>query len=287
MADTPISSGRKWLRRCWRGLRLILIAYLAIIVLLMLLENYLIFRPTPASRDWLPPGSVQAQDVDLTSRDGTAIHAWWCPLPDAEEVVFYCHGNAGNLSYRRGAVAEWHQHFGQSVLIFDYPGFGKSAGSPTEDGCYAAAEAAFDWLTETQGVPAERIIIYGKSLGGGVAVELATRRPHRALVLAKTFTSLPDMAQKLYPWLPARWLTRAQFNNLEKIGRCPRPVFITHGDRDWLIPFAMGERLHEAATAAKQFLPLPGVNHDASLPPEFYANLKQFLATVESPRAAD
>src|SRR5262245_46618727 len=208
MPATPPPAPPSFFRRCWRGLRFLVVTYALIIILLMLLENRLVFHPTSAGSHWLQPDPVPAQDVELTSRDGTRIHAWWCPRPGSEGAVLYCHGNAGNLSFRRGALAEWLHHFGESVLIFDYPGLGRSAGSPTEDGCYAAAEAAFDWLTGSQGVAPERVVLYGKSLGGGVAVELALRRPHRALVLANTFTSLPDMAQKLYPWLPARWLAR-------------------------------------------------------------------------------
>ncbi len=274
-------SGRSLLRGVWRGVRILLIAYLGIILVLMLLENQLVFRPTPADHNWLPPGNLAAQDVELTTTDGTRIHAWWCPRAGATGAVLYCHGNAGNLSYRRGAVADWQQQFGDSVLIFDYPGFGRSGGSPNEAGCYAAAEAAFAWLTQVQKVPAERIVLYGKSLGGGVAVELATRRSHRALVLAKTFTSLPAMSQHLYPWLPARWLTRTQFNSLEKLGSCTRPVFVAHGDRDTLIPFTMGKQLYEVAHAPKHFLPMPGEGHNDGLPPAFFTELKRFLAEAE------
>ncbi len=274
------------LRRLWRVVRFFALVYLGIIVALMLLENWLIFRPTTAKADWFPSGSLQVEDVYLPLPDGTRIHAWWCPHPDAKGAVLYCHGNAGNLSYRWDLIKDWHEQFGESVLIFDYPGFGHSEGSPNEASCVAAAEAAFAWLTETKGIPAGRIILYGKSLGGGVAVELATRHPHRALVLAKTFTSMPDMAQSLYPWLPARWLVRTQFNSLEKIGRCAAPVFVTHGDCDGLIPCWMGQHLHEAATAPKFFLPLPGHDHNGTLPAKFYSTLKRFLADVEAPPSA-
>jgi fermentation-respiration switch protein FrsA (DUF1100 family) len=285
---TEQSASRSWsaLCRLWRFFRFFALTYLGILLMLMLLENKLVYHPTSASQDWISP-ALNVQDVELTTADGTRIHAWWCPHPGSTGTMLYCHGNAGNLSYRQGAIHEWQEQLGESVLIFDYPGFGRSEGSPTEAGCYAAAQAAFDWLTQSQGIAAENVILYGKSLGGGVAVELATRRPHRALVLAKTFTSLPDMAQKLYPWLPARWLTRTQFNNLEKITTCTRPVFITHGNRDTLIPFTMGQRLYEAAPGPKHFLPLPGGGHDDLLPPAFFTELKRFLAEVEKPSAAN
>src|SRR5262249_23613263 len=148
---------------------------------------------------------------------------------DARGTVLYCHGNAGNLSHRGEGVLRWHQLLGQSVLIFDYPGYGRSEGKPSEAGCYAAADAAYAWLTETKKVLPQDLLIYAGSLGGGVAVALASRRPHRALVLVGTFTSIPDMAQRQFPWLPARWLVRNRFDNLGKIGRCTRPVFLAHG----------------------------------------------------------
>jgi fermentation-respiration switch protein FrsA (DUF1100 family) len=286
MANKPVHPPSR-LYRCWRCLRFFIIVYVLIVVMLMLMENYLLFHPVRASNYWLSPGELKVEDVEFTSSDGTRIHAWWCPREGATGAVLYCHGNAGNLSYRRGAVADWLVHFGESVLIFDYPGFGRSEGSPTEAGCYAAAEGAYRWLSEKQGIEAERIIIYGKSLGGGVAVNLAERFPHRALVLANTFTSLPDLAQKLYPWLPARWLTRSQFNSIDRITRCNRPVFVTHGDCDGLIPCTMGERLHEAANSPKFYLPLPGMDHNLILPPEFYARLKKFLVEVEARPSPD
>src|SRR5207248_5963463 len=132
------------------------------------------------------------------------------------------------------------QQLEMPVLIFDYPGYGRSEGSPSEAGCYAAAEAAYAWLVQTQQVPPGQIILYGGSLGGGVAVELARRQPHRALILVSTFTSIPDMAQQLYPWLPARWLVRNRFDSLAKIGQCTQPVFIAHGTADGLLPYTQG-----------------------------------------------
>ena len=287
MPDTSASSGRPVLRRLWRGLWFLVICYLGIIIMLMLLENWLVFHPTSASVHWLPAEPLKPQDVWLTTADGTRLHAWWCPGDGTDGAVLYCHGNAGNLSYRRGAILDWQRYFGESVLIVDYPGFGRSEGRPSEAGCYAAGEAAYDWLTAVKKVRPEKIILYGKSLGGGVAVDLACQRPHRALVLAKAFTSVPDLGQHLYPWLPARWLTRTQFNNVAKIGRCTRPVFITHGDCDELIPCSMGQQLYQAANHPKFFLPLPGVDHNEGLPPLVYARLKQFLAEAEAQTAAD
>src|SRR5262249_11571951 len=150
--------------------------------------------------------SSSLQDVELHTADGTAIHARWRPHPASRGALLYCHGNAGNLEKRGWAVRELGEALGESVLIFDYPGYGRSGGEPGEAGCYAAADAAYEWLVRDCGVRAEDILLYGESLGGGVAVDLASRRPHLALILVRTFTSVPDVAQGQFGWLPVRRL---------------------------------------------------------------------------------
>src|SRR5262245_129171 len=116
--------------------------------MLLLLENSLLFHPVRATTDWLYPPDARVQDVEFRSADGTKIHAWWLPHPQAEGAMLYCHGNAGNLSHRSTMVYRWHQEMNVSVLIFDYPGYGRSEGKPSEAGCYAAGDAAYDWLTQ-------------------------------------------------------------------------------------------------------------------------------------------
>lgn len=284
-----IPQRRPW----WRGLlRLAILAgvtYLGVIIVFLFLENALLFHPIRASEDWLPPPSREVQDVEFRTAEGDRIHGWWWPVPGAQGALLYAHGNAGNLSHRGDALAPLVQSLGVSVLIFDYPGYGRSSGRPSESSCYAAGDAAYDWLTQRQQVPPGNLLLYGKSLGGGVMTELASRRPHRALILVKTFTSIPDMATQLYPWLPARWMVRSRFDSLEKIGRCTRPVFIAHGDCDDLIPCSHGERLSAAANEPKQFLLLPGCGHNDLLNPDFFPVLRQFLdryAPLRDPQPA-
>jgi fermentation-respiration switch protein FrsA (DUF1100 family) len=256
-----------------------------VIVVLMALENRLLFFPVVAADEWLEPPNARVQDVELQSADGCRIHAWWCPTENWEPsqgAVLYCHGNAGNLSDRAAGIARWQEQLNHAVLIFDYPGYGRSSGRPSERGCYAAADAAYDWLTQTVKVPAEKILLYGGSLGGGVALDLASRRPHRAVVLVSTFTSIPEMAQTLYPWLPARWLVRNRFDNLDKVAKCTRPIFIAHGTADRTVPFSQGERLYAATPEPKQFYVLEGYDHNHTPGPDFYAALRQFLAKNEA-----
>lgn len=262
--------------------------YLGVLVLLLLLENALVFQRTPASASWQPPlPGIDVEDVWVETTDGR-MHGWWFPHPGATGALLYCHGNAGNLSHRGPVIPQLMEALNASVLIFDYPGYGQSAGKPTEAGCYAAADAMADWLTQTKNIPAERIILYGKSLGGGVATDLAVRRPHRALVMVKAFTSVPDMAQSLYWFLPARWLVRNRFDNVEKLPRCSRPVAIIAAEHDELMPLWMGQKLFEAAPEPKRYFLMRGCYHNSPFPPSLLRELADFLKkTAPLPAPAD
>jgi fermentation-respiration switch protein FrsA (DUF1100 family) len=284
MPAAPACPGRRR-SRLYCGLRALVLGvgggYLGVILVLMALENRLVFFPTPAAVDWQPPLSDLIQDVQLTTPPGMKLHAWWLPQEGATGAILYCHGNAGNLSHRGRSVVAMQQAMRQSVLIFDYPGYGHSEGRPSEAGCYAAADAAYDWLRRVPEIPGEQIVLYGGSLGGAVAVDLAARRPHRALLLAKTFTSMPEVGQHLHPWLPVRWLMRNRFDNLAKIGRCKGPVVIANGTADTLVPFSHGEGLFAAANEPKLFYPLEGANHNDPLPMEFFQAARRFIEQAE------
>jgi pimeloyl-ACP methyl ester carboxylesterase len=247
------------------------LSYVSAILLLMLLENTILYRP----KRFMVLGSVlpgvQAQDLWLPSAAGLPIHACWLPCPGARRALLFCHGNTG----RHPEVVRLMKGLKISLLLFDYPGYGQSEGRPSEAGCYAAADAAYDWL---QGqVAPERIVIAGQSLGGGVAVDLASRRTHGALVLFKTFTSVPDVAEYQCPLLPARWLAQNRFDNLAKIHRCAGPTLIAHGENDHLISLAQARELFAAAREPKSFCLLPGCSHRGSFPGDFFKTLKAFL----------
>ena len=239
-------------------------------------ENRLLFHPLPA-----PQARRGVEDLDLRLPDGSTIHAQWHPCVSTTGALLYCHGNAGNLEQRGELVRQLRDGLQRSVLIFDYPGYGSSAGQPSEAGCYAAADAAYDWLVQAQQIDPAEIVLFGKSLGGGVATDLAVRRPHQALVLVKTFTSVPDIAQEQLPLLPTRWLVQNRFDNLRKISRCPGPVFIAQGGRDRLIPTPHGQRLYAEAPEPKRFLLLQDSDHNDPLPPEFFSSLDRFLRAIK------
>jgi pimeloyl-ACP methyl ester carboxylesterase len=283
-----------WTCSLWRRvLRVpIFIVYVNVIMLAILLplENRLLFPGWSFGGEWVAPAdALHIQEIELTTADGTTIYAWFMAPPDwkpSSGAILYSHGNGGNLSWRQNTMAGWQLELQRAVLIYDYPGYGKSGGKPTEAGCYAAAEAAFTWLVETQKVPGREIILLGSSLGGAMATELATRHDHRLLVLIGSFTSVPDMAQKTIFWLPTRWLVSNRMDNLAKIDQVCGPVFIAHGTADKVVPYWMGEKLYENAREPKCFFRMDNHPHQHPTMPEFYEAVRRFLDET-SPAARD
>ena len=241
------------------------------------IENRLVFQPTVAVNGWADAPHRDIEDVYLTSPAGTAIHAWWLPAAASAPTMLFFSGNAGNLSGRGGTLIRARDQLGVSALIFDYPGYGKSRGRPTERGCYDAAEGAIRWLGEMKHIAPESVIFYGESLGGGVATELATRHSCRTLVLVKTFTSLPAVAKSHFPWLPAHWLMTNRFDSLAKIGRVRYPVFVAGATADSVVPYLQSEQLFAAANEPKQFFQAEATNHNDRLPDHFWLTLRTFL----------
>ena len=241
------------------------------------LEHRLLYHPVSGETSGLSVQDNHVHDVFVQSASGDKIHARWCPHPEGKGAILYCPGNGGNLESRGALVSALWRTQGESVLIVDYPGYGLSQGKPSEPGCYAAAEAAYRWLTETQQIPPQNIVLYGESLGGGVAVNLASRLPHRALVLNRTFTSIPDVAEHQLPILPAQWMMTNRFDNLQTIPQCSQPIFIAHATDDRLIPFSHGKKLANVCTAPVQRFVLDGLDHNEMPGHDFYDALREFL----------
>jgi pimeloyl-ACP methyl ester carboxylesterase len=281
LRDVPFWK-KSWLRQVLRFVVAIVYAHIMAIAILLPLENRLLFPGWSFGGEWFEPDPrLGKRDVELTTDDGTPIHAWfmapkeWKP---EQGVVLYSHGNGGNLSMRMGSMSLWRRELKRAVLGYDYPGYGKSGGKPTEARCYAAAEAAHAWLVEEQKVPAKEVILLGSSLGGAMATELATRHEHRLLVLCGSFTSFPDMAQKTLPWVPGvRWLVSNRMDNLDKIARVRAPVFIAHGTADQVVPYRMGERLFERAQEPKRFYRMDDHPHMHPSEPAFFAAVRAYL----------
>jgi len=278
----PPPPRRRWPRFVFRAFLFLVVCYVTVLGVLLLLEDRMLFAP---GGEWSPPRpGVTVQDVHLTIADGTPIHAWWSAPKDwrpADGAVLFCHGNGGNLSYRQRIYAPWHDVFHMAVIVMDYPGYGRSGGSVSERGCYAVADAAYDWLTTVQHVEPHRLILMGGSLGSAVAIDMAVRHPSRALFLFSAFSSFPDMAQAKAPMFPGRWLVHNQFDSLGKVPACRVPLFLAHDRDDHLIPFRQAERLFAAAPEPKRFQPLTGGRHNDQPPLEVYLAFRDFLATCE------
>jgi fermentation-respiration switch protein FrsA (DUF1100 family) len=272
---TPIWPKLAW--TLWRVMRAFLVAYLVVLLVFLWLENSLIFFPTKyPGGDWNPAG-LAFEDAKFRAADGTKLHGWYVPAEDPIAVVLFCHGNGGNLTHRSDLMEMLARQMNVSVLVFDYRGYGKSEGSPSEAGVLADARGARTWLAARTGLAEQDIVLMGESLGGAVAVDLAAKDGARALVLEDTFTSLPDMAALLYPWLPAKWFMRSRLDSLSLIGKYHGPLLMCHGDADDIIPHELGQRLFDAAEEPKTLLIDPGLNHNDPRTTRFYDVLGGFL----------
>jgi hypothetical protein len=203
-------------------------------------------------------------DVNLETSDGLSLHGWYVFAHNPRGTVLFLHGNAGNISHRLDSIAIFHE-LGLDTLIIDYRGYGQSEGKPSEEGTYRDAEAAWQYLVTQLGKDPERIIMFGRSIGGGVAAWLATRHKAAALIVESSFTSAVEMAAHLYPFMPVRLISRLQYPVADYVARAECPVLIVHSRDDEIIPFAMGKALYEAAPAPKAFIELAGDHNNGFL----------------------
>jgi hypothetical protein len=268
---------------------LLVAAYAIFGLVLLFTQRKLLFRPTrdvaytPADLD------LEFEEAAFTSPDGVRITGWYVPAPNARYTILFCHGNAGNIAHRLDSVHLFHR-LGLNCLVFDYRGYGRSEGKPGERGSYRDARAAFDWLTEGKGIPAERVVLFGRSLGGSVAAHLATQIQPAALVVENAFTSYPDIAARCYPYMPVRPFALFRLNTLASVRKVSCPVMVVHSRDDRLVPFRHGQKLFKAANEPKKFVVTHGGHNDSFLVSgdlyrEAWRDWTQFLAETE-PRKA-
>lgn len=259
-------------------LGILLVAYVAMCGLVMFLQDHLVFFPTRGGRVTGP-----GVDIQLRAADGTRLHARYVERQGADRLLLYFHGNAGNLA-DRSDLLEIFGDFGTHVLALEYRGYGQSEGEPSERGIYQDAMAAYEWAVAR--VQPRNVILFGESLGGGPACELASKREVGGLILLSTFTSIADMAARQFPWLPVRWMVRTKFDNAAKIGKVSAPKLFVHSKTDEVVPFDMSERLFEAASQPKMSLWLDKGGHNET----FYfhrstlaAKVRSFLKSLQAP----
>jgi hypothetical protein len=222
-------------------------------------------------------------EVYLVTQDGVRLHGWFVP-GESDLTWLWCHGNAGNISHRLENLALLHNELGVSIFLFDYRGYGRSEGKPSEKGTYLDAEAALAYLHSREDVREDRIVYFGRSLGAAVAVDLVVRHPPAALILESPFPSVPYMARRLYPFLPVWPLLRTRYDSLSRIGQIDVPLLVLHGDKDDIVPMEAGQKLFDAAGGDKTFYTIRGAGHNDTYlvgGKAYFDELRRFIRMLE------
>ena len=225
------------------------------------LEQRALYYPAKEIIDTPSRLGVSYEEVSFRTSDGETLNGWYVPGKNAKVTILYCRGNAGNISHRVHRIAFFHE-MGVNFFIFDYRGYGKSSGKPSEKGLYEDAAAAHNYLVSRKDIGKTKIVVYGKSLGGAVAAEVCLRRNVSALILESSLASVILQAQQLYPFLPMNFLITQKYDTIAKVKNVNIPKLISHGKSDKVISFKHGEALFEAAADPKQFLPFEGGHND-------------------------
>lgn len=242
----------------------ILLGYLLLVVFVYIRQGSMIFFPSKEIEATPRDIGLDFEDMTFSTEDGKKIAAWFVPSGNERGVLLFCHGNAGNISHRLDSIRIFHD-LGLSVLIFDYRGYGRSEGSPTEKGTYRDAEAAWNYLINKMKVRPEDVIFFGRSLGAGVAAEMALKHRAAGLIMESAFMSVPSLGSKFFPYLPGhliRLISRFHYSNIDKINRIGIPKLIIHSPQDEIIPFEHGAALFEKATVPKEFLRIAGGHNE-------------------------
>jgi len=260
------------------------LSYLGAIGYVKINEKTLIFRPGERRVSASPSRfDLREKRVTYSSSDGVTLSAWLVPAAGAspsDTWLLISHGNFGSIGY--GGRPEFYasmRDLGVNLLAFDYRGFGESNGAPDERGLYDDATASYQYLTRSLGVPPERLVLFGHSLGSGVAIELASRVPAGGLIVEGAYTSIVDRGQELYPFFPIALMATQRFPSLDRVGLIEMPKLFLHSPEDSVIPYAHGRRLFDAARAPKQFVDVRGGHDDAYRIDKavYYGAIEEFL----------
>jgi len=239
-------------------------------------QDRMVFYPMPEIL--VSPGDVNLpfEDVRVKVSPTESIHAWYVPGSESGNgrTVLFCHGNAGNISHRLETLEFLHE-MGANVFLFDYRGYGLSDGEVGEENAYADAEACYWWLIEQKAVAPADLVIFGRSLGGAVGIDLASRVVCAGLIVESSFTSVEDMGKRMFPGLPIKYLLRFHFDSIDKVDQVNCPIVVSHSVDDEIVPFEMGKRLFEAAREPKRFVELSGGHND-----RFYFGDKSYHETI-------
>ena len=222
--------------------------------------------------------TVLVQDAKFAAEDGTKLHGWYVRHPQPKAHALVLHGNGGNVTLLADSLRVLNHRHNVSALALDYRGYGRSEGKPTEDGVLQDARAARHWLAQKEGIAEKDIVLMGQSLGGGVAIDLAAKDGCRGLVVSGTFTSIVDVAEHHFNWLPMRWFLSSKMDSLSAIKNYQGPLLLAHGDADEVVPYKQGVALFDAAPGPKKMVTNFGGKHNDPLPEEYRTALDEFIA---------
>ena len=248
----------------WKLLIIGIGVYAALNLYVYYMQSNLIYFPNMPGRELIAtPQNIglSYQDVEFVTEDDIRLHGWFIPNESAEKTILFFHGNAGNISHRLESIDIFNR-LGLNVFIIDYRGYGQSEGKITEQGSYRDAVAAWHYLVNTRAIDESQIILFGRSLGASVATWLASKQSPSALIIESGFTSVPSMGQRIYPFLPVRWLTHFKYDTMNYIRSVSCPVLVTHSKDDEIIPYDEGLKIFEAANDPKHFLEMQGGHND-------------------------
>ena len=258
------------------GALILLVLLIFFILFLKHFEKRGIYFPTREIESTPADIGLEFEDVYFFSSDGIKLNGWYIPTRESRATVLFSHGNAGNISHRI-EIIDMFSKLGLDVFIYDYRGYGRSQGNPSEEGLYLDAEAAYKYLIDKRNLKEESIVIYGKSLGANVAVELCSKVSPAALITDSAFTSALDMGKKMFPFIPLRWLISVKYDALSRIKEITIPKLIIHSEDDEIIPFEHGKRLFEAAPEPKEFYPMRGGHNEA-----VYMAMEDFAQRIDA-----
>ena len=256
-------------------------AIIIFIVWVRYIERHSIYFPMKGNTTTPESIGLPYEENYFTTSDNVRLHGWFIPNKERSAyTVIFCHGNAGNISHRLEKIALLYK-LGLSIFIFDYRGYGKSEGSPSEQGLYKDVDAAYKYLTKERGISKDDIVLYGESIGGAVCINLAAKSDSRALITEEAFTSTKDMAKIYYPFMP-HFMLSSKLDSVSKIKNVKCPKLIIHSINDEIVPFRLGEKLFDAARPPKKFLKIQGSHNTCFLDSEeeFTEGIRSFLAEI-------
>jgi hypothetical protein len=260
---------------------LIILLVLALLALVRYLELKSLFFPMKLMESTPADVNLSYEEARFSTEDHLQLHGWYLDR-GASFTLLLCHGNGGNISHRLEKAKELY-NLNANVFMFDYRGYGKSDGKPSEKGLYRDVQAAYRYLIDQKKIPARQIVVYGESLGGAVAVDLASKVVLRALVVESTFSSVRDMSKSIYPAVPSV-LVRNIFDSKTKIRSISVPKLMMHSGEDEIVPFALGEKLFAAAAEPKRFVKLRGGHNSCFLDDNarWREAIRNFMADLEA-----